>query len=175
LQNPKTIRRLRTLELMELALSPQTPAHTKVMSEQIILARLESTTPGERLTLAKRASQRVAEALLVGADSRVVAAALNNPRITVAAVLRSLADPEASTALVRLVCADPRWFAQPEVQVALLRHPHTPQARALQWVSELPAGALNGVVEYLSAELRFKVLEELARRAVDQGGSAWKP
>jgi hypothetical protein len=149
---------------MDLTLSPKTEAHVKVAGEQIVLARLATITPGERITLAKRASKRVAAALLLDPDPRVMQAALTNPRMTMASVAGAIADERACQPLVHAICRDPRWYAQPEVQVALLRNPHTPRARALYFIGELPVTVLRGLSEYLSPELQAEVSKELVRR-----------
>jgi hypothetical protein len=164
LKRAKPIRHLRTFELMALALSPKVEAHVKVAGEEIILGRLASTTPGERLTLAKRASQRIAAALLLDRDPRVMQAALANPRMTMASVAGAISDPCAGQALVHAVCRDPRWYAQTEVQAALLRSPHTPFERAMYFIAELPVTVLRDLAEFLSLELQAEVAKELERR-----------
>src|ERR1700733_15143974 len=58
-------RQLYTFDLMKVALSPSAPADVKVAVDDILIARLETVTLGERLTLARRASGRVAAALLL--------------------------------------------------------------------------------------------------------------
>jgi len=58
-------RQFYTFDLMKVALSPGVPADVKVAVDDILIARLEMVTVGERLTLARRASGRVAAALLL--------------------------------------------------------------------------------------------------------------
>src|ERR1022692_2136090 len=53
-----------TFDLMKVALSPSVPADVKVAVENVLISRLKEVTTGERLTLARRASGRVAAALL---------------------------------------------------------------------------------------------------------------
>ena len=71
---------LYTFELVKIALLPAVPADVKVGVDEIIISRLEQVSEGERLTLAKQASGRVAGALLLDTQERVCAAALENPR-----------------------------------------------------------------------------------------------
>ncbi len=58
-------RQFYTFDLMKVALSPGVPADVKVAVEDVLISRLKTVTAGERLTLARRASGRVAAALLL--------------------------------------------------------------------------------------------------------------
>ena len=60
-------RHLYTFELMQIALLPTLAADLKINIEETLVSRLETISEGERLTLAKRGSARVAAALLAGA------------------------------------------------------------------------------------------------------------
>jgi len=62
-------RQFYTFDLMKVALSPGAPADVKVAVDDILIARLETVTIGERLTLARRASGRVAAALLLDGEN----------------------------------------------------------------------------------------------------------
>jgi hypothetical protein len=166
LKSTKQIRHLHTLELMELALSLKAPAHQRAMAEQLVLGRLQTTTAGERITLAKRAAKRIAAALLLDTDPRVMQAALANSHMTTESVAGAILHELAGEVLVHAVCRDPRWYAQREVQVALLRNPHTPLARAVYFMAELPATVLREVTEHLSPKLQTEVAKELERRSL---------
>src|SRR5713101_2259199 len=111
-------RQFYTFDLMKVALSPGVPADVKVAVDDVLISRLKTVTIGERLTLARRASGRVAAALLldvetvgtkiVGAktiarETRVMLAALENPRLTEALVINSVLRTAASAALVHAV------------------------------------------------------------------------
>jgi hypothetical protein len=62
-------RQFYTFDLMKVALSPGAPADVKGAIDDILIARLETVTIGERLTLARRASGRVAAALLLNVEN----------------------------------------------------------------------------------------------------------
>src|SRR4030088_2849299 len=61
-------RQFYTFDLMKVALSPTVPADVKVAVDDVLISRLKTVTVGERLTLARRASGRVAAALLVDVE-----------------------------------------------------------------------------------------------------------
>jgi hypothetical protein len=63
-------RQFYTFDLMKVALSPRVPADVKVAVDNVLISRLQTVTTGERLTLARRASGRVAAALLLDVETR---------------------------------------------------------------------------------------------------------
>jgi hypothetical protein len=62
-------RQFYTFDLMKVALSPVVPADVKVAVDDVLISRLKAVTVGERLTLARRASGRVAAALLLDSEN----------------------------------------------------------------------------------------------------------
>ena len=160
---PRT-RHLYTFELTELSLSPVVAADVKLAAEEVILTRLSNTSAGERLTLAKRSSKRIAAALLLDPDSRVMESALANFHMTEGSIVRALQSPDATPALVHAICRHSQWSLRREVQIALLRNPHTPLARALQYVRGLPANVLGDLRGYFPPEMEEEVARELERR-----------
>src|SRR3981189_256840 len=103
-------RQFYTFDLMKVALAPTVPADVKIAVDDVLISRLKTVTIGERLTLARRASGRVAAALLldvetigtkiidaktVTRETRVMHAALENPRLTEALVINSVLRPPA--------------------------------------------------------------------------------
>ena len=75
-------RQFYTVDLLKVALSPSVPADVKVAADEMLIARLKTITLGERLSLARRASGRVAGSLLLDSETRVMQSALQNPRLT---------------------------------------------------------------------------------------------
>lgn len=161
-------RQLYTFELMKLALSSRVPADVRVAVDDVLISRLKTVTIGERLTLARRASGRVAAALLrdvAGMDSktldaktinvktinartvarepRVMQTALDNPRLTEALVINSVLHPAASQELVHAVAGHAKWSRRKEIRGALLRTEHLSLAHALQFSQEIPTPLLH--------------------------------
>ena len=66
------LRRVLTFDLMLIALSPTVAADIKRAAEEQILRGLETVSAGEKITLAKRASGRIAAGLLQDWDQRVI-------------------------------------------------------------------------------------------------------
>jgi len=132
-------RSLYTFELMSVALQPAVPTDVKIAIEQLILDRVEKLSLGERLTLAKRGSTRVAEKLLIDSDPRVVELAMNNPFLTEACIIRTLMRDPVEPKFVEKIARHPKWSLRTDVRCALLRNPNTPMAAALQFAQTLPA------------------------------------
>jgi hypothetical protein len=142
----RLLRQFHTFDLMKFALQPAAAADLKHVADERIVARLASITLGERLTLARRASRTVAAALLLDKDSRVSHTALENSRLTEAAVSKALVRPNAPAAFVEAVCHHPKWSLRREIRMTLLRNPHTPLARALEFARTFPPPLLRDVL-----------------------------
>lgn len=149
-------RRLYTFELMRPLMRPGVPADVKLAIEKTIVNRLETVTAGERLTLAKQGSTRIAAALLLDSDPRVMHAALENPRLTEVCVVRAALRADAPAALINAVCGHARWSLKREVQIALLRNEHTPFARALQFARQMPRPQLAELLRGQQVPSRIK-------------------
>src|SRR5581483_2009460 len=89
------LRHLYTFDLMQVALTPIVPADVKRAAEEILANKLGSISSGERLTLARRASPRIAGELLVDKEARVMQAALDNSRLTEALVVKAVVRQDA--------------------------------------------------------------------------------
>jgi hypothetical protein len=142
----RLLRNFYTADLMQFGLPPSVAADLKHFAAEQLITRLPSVTLGERLTLARRASETVAAALLLDKESRVAHTALENTRLTEAAVIKALLRPSAGAAFVEAVCHHPKWSLRREIRVALLRSPHTPLARALEFARNLPPPLLRDVL-----------------------------
>jgi hypothetical protein len=140
------IRELYTFDLMQFALLPAVAADLKRVAGELLVARIASISLGERISLARRSSAMVVAALLQDKESRVWQAALENPRVTEIALVKALAKPGASPALVKALCHHPKWSLRPEIRWALLRNEHTPLARAIEFARRLPPAQLRDIL-----------------------------
>jgi len=170
-------RQFYTFDLMKVALSPTVPADVKVAVDDVLISRLKTVTVGERLTLARRASGRVAAALLLDVETispkiidaktaaretRVMHAALENPRLTEALVINSVLRPAASAALVHAVAQHAKWSPRREIRAALLRTAHLSLARALEFSREISGPLLHELLaaSRLPAPVKDQLLRE---------------
>ncbi len=140
------LRRLFTFDLMQVALAPTVAADVKRAAEEQILNRLESLSSGERISLARRASGRVAAALLLDAEIRVVSTALDNSHLVEALVVTALMKHNAPESLFALVSEHRKWSLRREVQIALLRSETLPLDRAIELARNFSAEFLREIV-----------------------------
>lgn len=160
-------RHLYTFELMQIALTPGIAVDVKVSVEEALIARMESISSGERLSLAKRGSTRVAAALLHDPEERVMQATLENPYMTETWIVKALLSDEAPLPLVHAVCRHVKWSLRRDVQVALLRNDKTPLASAIAISEKLPSNILRDVlhISRLEANVKAYLLKLIERRA----------
>jgi hypothetical protein len=169
-EHPKTprhislhlLRQLFTFDLMKVALTPLVAGDIKSAAEEALIKRLESLSLGERMSLARRASGRVAGALLLDPENRVVDAALENSRLAEALIIRALTRHECRPALVRSVCQHARWSLRRDIRVALLRLEKTPAAFAGEFAKGLPLPLLREIL--LASRLPQAVKNDLLKR-----------
>jgi len=140
------LRRVFVFDLMQVTLTPAIAADIKRAAEDQLIVRLETLSTGEKTTLAKRASGRVAAALLQDEDTRVVAPALDNAQLTESFVIQALMKSNAPATLFELSSEHRNWCLRPEVQLALLRSDKTPLARAQEFASKLSKEVLESVL-----------------------------
>jgi hypothetical protein len=165
------IRHLLAFELMQVALLPFVPADVKRAAEDVLLTRLGGISSGERFTLAKRSSGRVAAALLLDKEERVVNAALANPQMTEAWIVKALKAGFGTELLAPAVCRHAKWPHRTDVKIALLATRHTPFARVVQFAADLPRRSLQDALRQtqLAPNVKTylkKVLESRTLRGV---------
>jgi hypothetical protein len=113
------LRHLFTFDLMRVALMPTIAPDIKIAAEESLINRLEKLSLGEKLSLARRASGRVAAALLNESDPRVIDAALQNPRLTETAIIKEVTRRKTNQILAEAISNHPKWKLRPEIMVAL--------------------------------------------------------
>ena len=143
------IRHLYAFELMQVAFFPGVAADVKRAAEEAIIGRLPTITSGERFTLAKQSSGRVAAALLLDKEQRTMQAALNNPQMTEAWIIKALKTESGTEQLAPAVCSHPKWAHRHDVKAALLANKNTPPARLQQLAQELPLSALKDILRHV--------------------------
>jgi len=164
------LRHLYPFELMKLAVVPQLAADLKRAAEEALITKSTSLSSGERLALAKQGSNALAAALLLDPEQRIMAAALQNPRLTEEGVVRALVHPESPAHLAPAVCHDRKWRVRHEVRIAALRCEFTPLAYAIEFSSKLSSAQLKDVLAQsrLSEQIKQYLLQTAERRAAQR-------
>lgn len=162
-----TIRHLYAFELMQVALSPAVPADVKRAAEEIIIGRIGSISSGERFTLAKQSSGRVAAAMLTEKEKRIMEAALANPQMTEIWIVRALKAETGTELLAPAVARHTKWSYRIDVKLALIANKNTPLASVVRFAGELPLNSVRDVLRNarLSPTARAGILSALDRRS----------
>lgn len=158
----RLLRDLYIMDLVQFTLSPCVSQELKRHAEEQILARLPQLPLGQKITLARRGTGRVASALLAQGHTQVLRVVLDNPFLTESHVLKSLAKEGISTNVVQAIVNHVKWSQSYNVRLALIRNASTPLATILVFlpqitVSDLRVLAEPGIVpqnlrKYLEAE-----------------------
>jgi hypothetical protein len=163
----RLLRHFYTGDLMQFGLRPSVAADLRHFAAEQLVTRLSSVKLGERMMLARRASETVAAALLLDKEPRVAHTALENARLTEAAVIKALLRPNAGATFVEAVCHHPKWSPRREIRLALLRSPHTPLARALEFARNFPPPLLRDILHTsrLPEKIKTYLRENLKHRS----------
>ncbi|MGH9783590.1 MAG: hypothetical protein ACRD88_05345 [Terriglobia bacterium] len=155
-------------DLLSVASSAGAPPELRKLAEEAVLMQREGLALGQRISLARCGSPRIAGGLLGDTDRRVIEAALANPALTEYAITRALLDREASPQLTAAVLEQERWFARHAVKLALLRGQHLSLARVMAILPELARTDLDDVAAdpRVREEVRRYVAKLLQTRPV---------
>jgi hypothetical protein len=113
-------------DLMALALDTRLRPALRRTAEVHLNARLPEMAVGEKVTLARRASLGLLSQLRHDPSPQVIAALLDNPRLTEGMLAPVLHSASTSPAILELIANDRRWGVRYPLRLALVRHPATP-------------------------------------------------
>jgi hypothetical protein len=163
-----TIRHLYTFELMQVALLPSIQPDVKRAAEEVLINKLASISSGERITLARRSSGRVAAALLLDKEDRIMQAALANPQMTEVSIVKVLKAEHGTELLAPAVSRHQKWSYRNDVKAALLGNKNTPSGRLIHLAAELPINLIKDVLRSgrLSRQAKNSLMAVLENRGV---------
>ena len=124
-------------DLVRICHLPAVPTEIKILAEETILKGTAAIPRGEKITLARRATGRVAAALLGAEDRELIRAALDNPFLTEANLVRVLTREDLPPPAVELIATHEKWSCRYHLRLALVRNPLTPFARVLAFIPNL--------------------------------------
>ena len=132
-------------DLVRICHTPAVPTEIKILAEETILKGTAAIPRGEKITLARRATGRVTAALLVTEDRELIRAALDNPFLTEANLVRVLTRENLSPSVVELIATHEKWSCRYHLRLALVRNPLTPFARVLAFIPNLALTDLRDI------------------------------
>lgn len=153
-------------ELLEITVDVRIRGAVRMVAERYLLERLPRLALGEKIALARRATASTAKQLARKADSRVLAALLDNPRTTDLALMPLLTDEEASPRALEKIATHERWATRYEVALALCSNPQTPFRQIFKLLPKLNRRDLESVASHSrhSSVVLHKADELLASR-----------
>ena len=160
------LRQLYLFDLVRLSLLPSTPAEIKRVAEELIVTRVPHLPVGQKLTLARRGTSRVAGALLAEGHPQAIKLTLANAFLTESQILKVLAKPGVPERVVAAIAQHPKWSVQYNVRVALIRNPHTPVPVVLAFLPNLTLRDLKDLatLEGITPHVRKYLQREFSRR-----------
>jgi len=162
----RLLRDLYLIDLVQFTLSPGVLPDLKIKAEEQVIAKLTQLPLGQKITLARRASARVAGALLADGQAPVVKVVLANSNLTEAQVLRVLACDKLPPVVVQSIAQHEKWSHVYNVRLALIRQPATTLTKVLAFLPELTISDLRELVAtgILPENLRHYLQAEIQRR-----------
>jgi hypothetical protein len=139
----RLIRDLYLMDLVQLTLLPGTSGELKRIAEEQLVARLPQLPLGQKITLARRGTARVAGALLAEGHAQVLSIVLDNPILTEAQVLKALSRERLPVGVVKAVAQHRKWSHTYNVRLALVRHPGAMLSTILAYLPELTVSELR--------------------------------
>jgi hypothetical protein len=162
----RLIRELYLMDLVQLTLQPGTSAELKRVAEEQLAARLPQLPLGQKITLARRGTARVAGALLAEGHTQVLPVVLDNPGLNEAQVLKALSRERLPVGVVKAIAQHRKWSHVYNVRLALVRHPSATLSTILAYLPELTVSDLRELAApgIVSESLRKYLLAEIQRR-----------
>ena len=165
--------RLYLFELADLCYLPGVTPDQKVAAERAIIQRLPTTPLGNKMTLAHRGTEAIAEALIREGDSRLMEACLSSPHLKESAVFKFLSGANVTAETISMVARHPRWKGRVNLQLAILKNQKTP---AVWFTLFLPHLSLTDVKALLLSQrltpAQKKLVEDDLKRRGQRPGDA---
>jgi len=162
----RLIRELYLMDLVQLTLLPGISAELKRVAEEQLVARLPQLPLGQKITLARRGTARVAGALLAEGHPQVLSVVLDNGSLTEAQVLKALSRDRLPVGVVPAIARHRKWSHTYNVRLALVRHPSATLSTILEYLPEITVSDLRELAApgIVSESLRKYLLAEIQQR-----------
>lgn len=125
-------------DLVELSNAPAVSPSLRRYAEQLLRARLEGTTLGQRIALARRAPRGLIDDVIGSGEGPVLCGLLANARLVEADVIRIASSRSTPPELFARLSQDERWGFRRAVRVAIAANVRTPIPIALRILRQLP-------------------------------------
>lgn len=149
-------------DLLKLCIIPGISAEIRLAAERKVVQQIPTQPLGNKLTLARRGTSAMLDALLREGLQNVVEACLDNSHLKEGSLYQFLASSHATAETVSIVARNSRWKSRPNIRLAILKNPRTPLIWFTAFLPTLSAATLRDLL--LSPRLTL-AQKELVRQA----------
>lgn len=153
---------LSIFDLLKLCLMPGVSADIHAAAERKIAQQIPTQPLGNKLTLARRGTAAILDALLRDGIQSVIEVCLDNPHLKEGSLHQFLTSVHATAENVSMVARNSRWKHRPNIRLAILKNSRTPLIWYTVFLPELPATTVR---ELLACPRLTPAQKELLRRA----------
>jgi hypothetical protein len=132
-------------DLVALGADSRVRAPVRRAADLQLAARLPELAAGEKMAIARRAGAGLLACLRHDPSPRVIAALLDNPRLTEGLLAPVVHSERTAPPVLDLIAADRRWGVRYDLRLGLCRNPRTPVATALRLLPSLRKEDLRAV------------------------------
>ena len=154
---------LNVFDLVKICLIAGVSPDNRMAAERSIIQRLPSQPLGNKMTLARRGTSAVVEALLREGLPPLVEACLDNPHLKEGAVHQFISAATATAETISMVARSGRWKGRPNIRLAILKNPRTPIIWFTLFLPGLPQSTIK---DLLSVPRLTPPQKELLRQAL---------
>jgi hypothetical protein len=133
-------------DLLKLCQIPGVSADIRLAAERKIVQQIPTQPLGNKLTLARRGTAGILDALLREGVQNVLEICLANPHLKEGCLHQFLASSYATAEAVSTVARNNRWKSRPNIRLAILKNPRTPLIWYTTLLPGLPAGTLSELI-----------------------------
>jgi hypothetical protein len=152
-------------DLLKLCLIPGVSADIHLAAERKIVQQIPTQPLGNKLTLARRGTAAILEALLREGLQNILEICLDNPHLKEGSLYQFLSSSHATAENVSIVARNSRWKSRPNIRLAILKNPRTPLIWFTTFLPGLPAATLRDLLA--SPRLTF-AQKDLVRQALSR-------
>lgn len=133
-------------DLLKLCFIPGISADIHQGAERRIVQQIPTQPLGNKLTLARRGTSAILDALLREGLQNVIEVCLDNPHLKEGSLHQFLSSAHATAENVSIVARSTRWKNRPNIRLAILKNPRTPLIWFTMFLPGLPAGTLRDLL-----------------------------
>ncbi len=171
---PRSLNLVGTLywkDLVKVGADARIPPRVRRAADHRLAQRLPALALGERMAIARQAGPGLIERLRLDPEPRVVAALLENPRLTEGLIAPLASDVAAAPEVLSRLAADPKWGRRYGLRYAIASNPSTPEHTALDLLAGLKKRDLASIATDPRLAVAVRRRADLLRGAavVDRG------